>query len=116
MGWSHGLRSGSSKWCPRCQCWLEDDAFRPNPNLRDGVESWCRSCHAEANREWREKNPEAVELYNTMRRAEYRSAHPLPSRPCVVCGRAFRGRPDALVCGPECRHQRKLEQRRAQRA
>jgi len=45
--------------------------------------------------------------------AEYREAHPLPSRPCVVCGKPFSGRPDALVCGPECRQQRKLEQCRA---
>jgi predicted nucleic acid-binding Zn ribbon protein len=49
---------------------------------------------------------------NARRRADYRAEHPLPTRPCVVCGENFSGRPDALVCGPECRRQRKLEQRR----
>jgi hypothetical protein len=57
------------------------------------------------------KNPEHVERYNAERRAEYRAAHPLPTRPCVVCGKPFTRRPDALVCSKSCRRQRKIEQR-----
>jgi predicted nucleic acid-binding Zn ribbon protein len=86
-----------------------------NPNLRSGLDSWCRRCHAEAVREWRLKNPEHVERYDAQRRAEYRAEHPLPTRPCVVCGMPFAGRPDALVCGEDCRRLRKIEQRRALR-
>jgi hypothetical protein len=61
------------------------------------------------------RNRDYLESYNAKRRAEYRSEHPLPTRPCVVCGQPFSGRPDALVCSEECRRQRKLEQRRALR-
>jgi len=104
------------KWCCRCRQWLPLEAFRPNPNLRSGIDSWCRPCHANAVREWRERNPEYIAALNERRRREYREAHPRPTRPCVVCGRDFSGRPDALVCGEECRRQRKLEQRRAVRA
>lgn len=73
-------------------------------------------CHAAAVREWRDKNPEAVAQYNERRREEYRAAHPPRERPCVVCGRSMTKRPNALVCGEECRRQRKLEQRREARA
>ena len=115
----------NGKWCCRCRQRLSPDAFRPNSNYTSGLDSWCRGCHAEAVRDWRPKNPDYVERYNAERRAEYRTQHPLPTRPCVVCGRPvtkrpdalvcgepFSGRPNALVCGPECRRQRKLVQRR----
>ena len=70
---------------------------------------------AEANRQWRVRNREYVERYNAARLSEYRAAHPLPTRPCLVCGEPFSGRPDALVCGEECRRLRKLEQRKGLR-
>jgi hypothetical protein len=103
------------KWCCSCRSWLPVEAFRPSHRYRGGLDTWCKACHAQANRDWRERNPEAVAAYNAARRREYREAHPLPSRPCVVCGEPFNGRPDALVCDPECRQQRKLEQRQAVR-
>jgi hypothetical protein len=103
----------NGKWCCRCRQWLSPDAFRPNANYTSGLDSWCRSCHADAVRDWRAKNPAYIENLNAKRRAEYRAAHPLPERPCVVCGKPMRKRPDALVCSPECRRLRKLEQRRA---
>ena len=46
---------------------------------------------------------------NAMRRARYRAANPLPERPCVVCGRLFTKRPDAVVCGERCRERRKAQ-------
>jgi len=98
-------------WCCRCRQWLPLEDFRPRLNL-GGVESWCRRCHADANRRWREKNSNAVDAYNARRRAEYREAHPLPTRRCIVCRKEMTKRPNALVCGRECRRQRKIEQRR----
>jgi hypothetical protein len=100
------------KWCCSCRSWLPAEAFRPSHRYRGGLDSWCKSCHAKAVAEWRAKNPEHIERYNAVRRREYREAHPLPSRPCIVCGEAFSGRPDALVCSEGCRRRRKLEQRR----
>jgi hypothetical protein len=35
-------------------------------------------------------------------------AHPQGERNCVVCGRPFRCRPNALVCSADCRRERKL--------
>jgi hypothetical protein len=102
---------GPDKWCCRCRQWLSLEAFRPRAEPTS-VESWCRDCHAKANREWRAKNPEHVERYNAERRAEYRKANPLTTRPCVVCGRPMTRPANALVCGEDCRRQRKLEQRR----
>jgi hypothetical protein len=100
------------KWCCSCRSWLPAEAFRPSHRYRGGLDSWCKGCHARAVRDWRDKNPEAVERYNAERRAEYRAAHPRPLRPCAVCGQLFEGRPDALVCGEQCRCERKTEQRR----
>jgi predicted nucleic acid-binding Zn ribbon protein len=57
-------------------------------------------------------NPLAVEAYNEQRRREYREAHPLPTRACVVCGQPFSKRPDALVCSDVCRNLQKGEERR----
>jgi 5-methylcytosine-specific restriction endonuclease McrA len=101
------------KWCCSCRQWLTVEAFRPNPNNRNGIDSWCRPCHAKAVREWRVKN--GVK-YNAKRRREYREAYPLVTRPCVVCGKPMRRPANVLVCGHECRRQRKIEQRRALRA
>ena len=104
------------RWCCKCRQWLPAEHFRENPNLRGGLDSWCRACHAQAVREWRERNPEHIVEYNGRRRREYRDAHPLTTRPCAVCGKSMTKRPDALVCGEECRRLRKIEQRRASRA
>lgn len=52
---------------------------------------------------------------NAERRKAYREANPLPERPCIVCGRPFAKRPDALVCGPACRERRKAGRRRRAR-
>ena len=101
----------SGKWCCRCQQWLSPEAFRLNPNNSSGLDSWCRACRAEAVREWRAKNRDYLETYNERRRAEYRAEHPLPTRPCAVCGRLMTKRPNALVCDERCRNQRKYEQR-----
>jgi hypothetical protein len=106
----------TGKWCCSCRQWLPVEAFRPNPNNRNGIDSSCRPCHAEAVREWRKRNPEYIAALNEKRREEYRAAHPPRERPCVVCGRPMTKRPNALVCGEECRRQCKLEQRRALRA
>jgi hypothetical protein len=104
------------KWCRSCRSWLPAEAFRPNKRYRGGLDSWCKGCHAKAVRNWREKNPDAVERYNAERRREYREAHPRRVRPWIVCGEPFGGRPDALVCGEACRRQRKLERRQARTA
>jgi hypothetical protein len=69
----------------------------------------------EGNAEWRAKNPDYIARYNLERRREYRATHPLPTRPCVVCGEPFAGRPDALVYSEGCRRRRKSEQRKALR-
>jgi hypothetical protein len=68
------------------------DAHRPG--------SRCRECARAATRDWRERNRERL---NAERRTAYREAHPRPLRKCVECRRSFTGRPDALVCSPECR-------------
>jgi hypothetical protein len=101
------------KWCCSCREWLPIDAFRPNPNNRNGIDSWCRPCHAKAVREWRAKN--GVE-YNAKRRREYREAHPLARRLCAVCGEPMVRPANVIVCGDECRRQRKRERDRTRRA
>jgi hypothetical protein len=85
-----------ASWCCRCRQWLPLEDFRPRLEL-GGPESWCRRCHADANRLWRAKNPAAVAAYNARRRQEYREKHAPPTRPCVVCGKPFAKRPNALV-------------------
>jgi hypothetical protein len=103
----------SGKWCTACAQWLPLERFGPNPELRSGYSSWCRRCHAEKTRQWREANPEYLAEYNARRRIEYREAHPLPTRACVVCGELFTKRADALVCSERCRNRRKHEQQKA---
>jgi hypothetical protein len=98
----------SRRWCCSCLDW------RPAEEFRDEVVGKCKKCVSAAARAWRELNPEAVAEYNERRRIEYRDAHPLPTRPCAVCGELFSKRPDALVCSPACREKRK-EQRRLRR-
>jgi hypothetical protein len=75
-----------------------------------GRSSRCRGCHREATRDWWERNRDEI---NAARRKEYREKHPLPVRRCIVCGKSFNKRPNALVCGERCRNRRKYEQRRA---
>ena len=86
------------RWCTKCLQWVDPEAFAP------GRSSQCRSCHAAAVRAWRVENRDWV---NAKRRADYRAEHPLVERDCLQCGQPFVGRPDALVCGAECRQQRK---------
>jgi hypothetical protein len=103
----------SGKRCTACQQWLPLERFEPIVELRSGLDSWCRRCRAERTRQWREENPEYLAEYNERRRVEYRAEHPLPTRPCVVCGQPFTKRGDALVCGERCRSRRKYLQRKA---
>lgn len=88
------------------------EEFPRNRRAHMGRSSRCRECHRQAVRDWRERNRDRE---NAERRAAYREAHPLSSRACVVCGQEFVHRPDAIVCGAECRRERKIEQRRALR-
>jgi hypothetical protein len=91
-------------WCCSCQRYLPIEVFRSNPNNRSGVDSWCWPCHARAVRAWRAKNgPE----YNAKRRREYREKHPLPTRYCAVCDRPMMRPANVVVCGEECRRERK---------
>jgi hypothetical protein len=102
-------RMEGEKFCSKCGDWLPLEEFPRNRRMYLGVSSRCRECHREATRDWRERNRERV---NAERRAAYREEHPRVERDCVQCGRPFEGRPDALVCGEDCRRERKLEQRR----
>jgi hypothetical protein len=95
--------------CTGCSAWLPLENFPANRRMHLGVSSRCRECHREATRDWRRRNRDHV---NADRRAAYRAEYPLVERPCVRCGQSFAGRPDALVCGAECRRLRKLERRR----
>lgn len=101
----------AGKWCCSCRRWLPVEAFRPNSVYRDGVDSWCRPCHAQAVATWRANNPEYVAAYNAARRIGPRELE------CIGCGVMFvagsRG-PASSRCR-DCRHQRKIEQRRALR-
>jgi hypothetical protein len=97
------------KPCSGCSRWLPLDAFPVNRRMHFGRSSRCRECAREATRDWRRRNRERE---NADRRAAYRKANPLPERACVVCGRLFLKRPDALVCGARCRERRKAGQRR----
>lgn len=92
------------KRCSSCTDWLPLDELPRNRRMHLGRSSRCRECHREATRDWRQRN--RVKL-NAARRVEYRAEHPLPERPCVVCGEPMRKRPDALVCSPSCRAERK---------
>jgi hypothetical protein len=85
-------------------------SFPANRRMHLGVSSRCRECHRQATADWRRRNRDVV---NAARRAEYREAHPLPTRACVICGQLFSKRPDAVVCGEECRNSRKAGQRKA---
>jgi hypothetical protein len=95
-------------WCCGHMAWLPLSAFRLNPMSRSGVESRCRRCRSDASRQWREQNAEHVERYNASRRVGPRE------RACVDCGARFtaglRG-PASCRC-PDCRRERKIEQRR----
>jgi hypothetical protein len=109
-----GIPERTHKRCTCCQGWLPLEQFRVNPKADPwghslGRGSWCRDCHLAAMQDWRERNRDD---FNARRRAQYRAEHPLPTRPCVVCGEPFTGRRDALVCGERCRNRRRRELKR----
>jgi hypothetical protein len=103
----------TERQCSKCSRWLPLDAFPANRWMHLGVSSHCRRCHRAATKDWRERNRERI---NAERREAYRSEHPLASRSCVVCGRSFEKRPDALVCGETCRQERRRKLRRSSAA
>jgi DNA-directed RNA polymerase subunit RPC12/RpoP len=84
------------KRCSRCQAILPLEAFAPNPKLAVGLDSQCRECHREATREWRARNPDAVEAYNASRRIVH------PPRQCVTCGATFTPRQTRSQRCPDC--------------
>jgi hypothetical protein len=45
-------------------------------------------------------------------RVEYRAEHPLSTRPCAICKRPMTRPANVVVCGDECRRERKARQRR----
>ena len=106
-------RQVGEKRCSHCSRWLPLSDFVANRRAYLGRSSWCRECHREAVRDWRRRNRERE---NAHRRKRYREQNPLPERPCVVCGRLFAKRADAIVCGSRCREARKYEQRKARAA
>jgi hypothetical protein len=104
-----GLAVPDEKFCRNCSSWLPLESFPPNERMHFGRHSWCRDCAREATRDWRRRNRKQI---NEQRRREYREAHPLQTRPCVVCGRPMTKPTNTLVCGEDCRRQRRIEQRR----
>jgi hypothetical protein len=100
------------KFCPHCERWLSFEAFPVDRHRHSGRGSWCRECARVAVRKWRKRHRKYELAYNARRRAEYRDANPLRERPCVVCGRLFAKRRNALVCGEVCRRKRNEELRR----
>ena len=99
----------AEKMCSNCCRVLPPGEFVANRRAYLGLSSWCRGCHRAATADWRKRNRARI---NAERRAAYREEHPLSERPCVVCGRLFVKRPDALVCADRCRWRRKDERRR----
>jgi hypothetical protein len=89
------------RWCPVCRQELPLDAFAKADLALTHFAGRCRACRAEERREWRLRNPDAIADYNRKQREKYRQAHPAPERPCIVCGKPFSNRPNALVCGAE---------------
>jgi predicted nucleic acid-binding Zn ribbon protein len=95
--------------CSGCSRLLPLESFPPNPRMYSGRGSRCRECAAEASRDWRRRNRDEI---NAERRARYRAEHPPVQWHCVVCGEAFEGRPDRLVCSERCRNRRKHAQKK----
>jgi hypothetical protein len=106
-----GLAITTGKICRNCSRWLPLEEFARNRRMHFGRHSWCRDCVREATREWRANNRGYIDDYNKARRIGPRE------RECVDCGSAFtaglRG-PASDRC-PDCRRQRKIEQRRTLR-
>jgi len=96
------------KLCSSCERWLPLDRFHLNPRLRTGLCSWCKECGLERTCRWRAEHPEAERKYNAERRKRYRAEHPPAEKTCAVCGAAFVGRPDRIVCSAGCRRARQL--------
>jgi hypothetical protein len=101
------------KPCSGCSRWFPLEAFPLNRRMHLGRGSRCRECAREATRDWRKRNREYELAYNAERRERYRAEHPLTEWHCVVCGEAFAGRADRLVCSERCRNRRKRVQREA---
>jgi Uncharacterized protein containing a Zn-ribbon (DUF2116) len=96
------------KPCSGCGRWFPLEAFPLNRSTYLGRGSRCRECAREASRDWRKRNRDEI---NAERRERYRAEHPLTEWHCVVCGDAFEGRPDRLVCSEQCRNRRKRVQK-----
>jgi hypothetical protein len=96
------------KPCSGCGDWMPLESFPLNRRMYLGRGSRCRECAREAVRDWRRRNRDEI---NAERRARYRAEHPLREWHCVVCGEAFEGRPDRLVCSERCRNRRKRVQK-----
>ena len=99
------------KPCSGCGRWFPFEAFPLNRSAYFGRGSRCRKCARKATRDWRKRNREHELAYNAERRARYRAEHPLVEKHCVVCGEAFQGRRDRLVCSERCRNRRKRVQK-----
>jgi Uncharacterized protein containing a Zn-ribbon (DUF2116) len=97
--------------CGGCSRWLPLEAFPPNRSRYLGRGSRCRECAREATRDWRRRNRDYELAYNAERRERYRAEHPPAQWHCVVCGEAFAGRSDRLVCSERCRNRRKRVQK-----
>jgi hypothetical protein len=98
----------TEEFCPGCSRVLPLEAFPPNRRMYSGRGSRCRECAREATRDWRNRNRDEI---NAERRERYRAEHPLVEWHCVVCGEAFQGRRDRLVCSEQCRNRRKRVQK-----
>lgn len=94
----------SSRWCTVCESWKPVDEFRAErqvrrvPDWHAGVHHRCRDCVTAAQREWREKNPERLEVYRASRRAGPFDAV------CSVCTKPFLAarRPTFQSRCPDC--------------
>jgi hypothetical protein len=75
---SRGNGGPMFEWCTGCLRLLPVEAFAGGASRVR-----CRSCRAEANRQWRAQNPEAVRAYNESRRIAPRECT------CVDCGAVF---------------------------
>jgi hypothetical protein len=100
----------TEKFCRAVRAGFRWKTSRSTGTCTSAAAPGARDCVRRATKDWRQRNRERV---NAERRVAYREQHPLPERPCIVCGEPFGKRADALVCGERCRNQRKDEQRKA---
>jgi DNA-directed RNA polymerase subunit RPC12/RpoP len=102
-----GLRVPTAKICRNCSRFLPLEEFPRNERQHFGRGSWCRDCAREATRDWRRRNPELMSWMNKQRRLGERE------KDCLDCGQPFTYKNSLAARCPDCRHKRKLEQRRA---